>query len=130
MNLGTHGLKNAAHCGNVDCASEVVISHPFVDLSPSFNEVRMVSDDLPTFDLSDVRERVARENPQLAEETLDEGEIGYREYLRAAKINPAITISPTLLVDEFWHSHILHTEQYFRDCSQYFGYYFHHRPTS
>lgn len=33
-----------------------------------------------------------------------------------------------LEVDEIWHHHILDTRQYFRDCLQIFGYYFHHYP--
>lgn len=35
---------------------------------------------------------------------------------------------PSDPVDEFWHAHILHTEQYAAFCERNFGYFVHHRP--
>lgn len=31
-------------------------------------------------------------------------------------------------IDEMWHEHILHTEEYIRFCRKCFGGYLHHRP--
>lgn len=38
-------------------------------------------------------------------------------------------VSPTPVVDILWHTHILFTEKYHRDCQILFNQYFHHRPT-
>ncbi len=89
---------------------------------------RMVSNELPTFDLTDIRARVAKDNPTLSAEVLVSGETQYREFLRNAKVNPAAKNQPSLLVDEFWHAHILYTQQYMENCRTYFGYYLHHNP--
>lgn len=37
-------------------------------------------------------------------------------------------LPPSEDIDEFWHSHILDTEAYVRDCQQIFGKYMHHYP--
>jgi hypothetical protein len=37
---------------------------------------------------------------------------------------------PSLEIEEIWHHHILHTEQYHRDCQYIFGGYLHHFPYS
>lgn len=34
-----------------------------------------------------------------------------------------------IVIDEMWHTFILHTQEYSRFCHEYFGYYIHHRPT-
>jgi hypothetical protein len=83
---------------------------------------------LPTFDLSKVKARVGRDNPTLSEDILTAGEESYRRYLMSCKQEPTNSSRPDLLQDEFWHAHILHTEQYVADCEGYFGYYLHHDP--
>ncbi|AEV39339.1 hypothetical protein PSE_4837 [Pseudovibrio sp. FO-BEG1] len=35
---------------------------------------------------------------------------------------------PSKAVDIVWHTHILFTEKYFKDCDEIFGHYLHHRP--
>jgi hypothetical protein len=37
-------------------------------------------------------------------------------------------LPPSLEIDEIWHHHILHTEQYHKDCQFIFGGYLHHFP--
>ena len=39
-------------------------------------------------------------------------------------IDPAI-----IVIDEMWHTFILHTNEYFEFCAKYFGDYLHHVPT-
>ena len=47
------------------------------------------------------------------------------------KINyPHQTLSPTEIIDSFWHEHILDTRKYFADCNTLFGEYMHHTPSS
>ena len=82
----------------------------------------------PTFDLSKVKARVGRDNPTLTEDILTAGEESYRRYLMSCKQEPTNGNRPDLLQDEFWHAHVLHTEQYMADCEGYFGYYLHHDP--
>lgn len=82
---------------------------------------------LPTFDLSRVIARVAKEHPEWSAERLERAESDYRTYLLKCKVNPGKNV-PTKDVDEVFHAHILHTKQYHGDCSNYFGYYLHHEP--
>lgn len=84
----------------------------------------------PSFDLTDITARVRKENPDIAEADLIQGEKGYREFMRDAKLRPQDRQSPTLLVDKFWHAHILFTRKYARDCQDYFGFFLHHNPRS
>lgn len=37
-------------------------------------------------------------------------------------------LPPSEDIDEFWHNHILDTEQYIKDCQHIFGSYMHHYP--
>lgn len=52
------------------------------------------------------------------------------EYIRFMSLHHVTKepLSPSSLVDSFWHAHILHTEQYEEFCRRYFGYFIHHRP--
>lgn len=52
----------------------------------------------------------------------------YVRYLRIAQAYPKVSIVPSVLVDEIWHDHILHTKQYHSDCRAMFGDYMHHLP--
>lgn len=35
---------------------------------------------------------------------------------------------PAEIVDIVWHTHILFTQQYYKDCKKIFGFYLHHQP--
>lgn len=37
-------------------------------------------------------------------------------------------LPPSVEIDEFWHNHILHTQNYYQDCLKLFGEYLHHHP--
>lgn len=53
----------------------------------------------------------------------------YRNFLFLNKKYPERQVlPPSDDIDEFWHAHILDTEQYARDCLAIFGKYFHHYP--
>ncbi len=52
----------------------------------------------------------------------------YKNYLILIKKYPNHSIVPSLLIDEFWHEHILHTQEYELDCMAIFGYFLHHAP--
>src|SRR5258708_21116700 len=59
-------------------------------------------------------------------------ERAYRNYLTMLVRHPedAEDIVVSKAVDEFWHTHILHTMKYTEDCEKVFGYYLHHNPHS
>ncbi len=59
---------------------------------------------------------------------LAEGEHLYRRFLALKIMYPEKVLSPTPLIDEFWHAHILDTEAYTADCRRLFGRYVHHYP--
>lgn len=53
----------------------------------------------------------------------------YRRYLfLCRKYGTTHKLPPTEEIDEFWHHHILDTQQYHQDCQAIFGKYFHHYP--
>ncbi len=54
----------------------------------------------------------------------------YKNFLLLQKMHAPIPMVPTREIDEFWHNHILYTQNYLRDCVCIFGHYLHHLPAS
>lgn len=52
----------------------------------------------------------------------------YRQFLILSSVKPDTQIIPTKSIDIFWHTHILDTKKYMRDCDTIFNGYFHHFP--
>lgn len=52
----------------------------------------------------------------------------YKNFLWLQHCHHPTPLVPKKDIDEFWHNHILFTENYTRDCLAIFGYYVHHRP--
>jgi hypothetical protein len=52
----------------------------------------------------------------------------YRQYLSLNFYFPSEIIVPTKEVDTFWHTHILDTRKYAKDCNSLFGFFLHHFP--
>jgi hypothetical protein len=83
-------------------------------------------------DLEPIKLRVM--DPELGEgwtrEHAESVERAYRNYLTVLAKHPQdvedIVVSKD--VDEFWHTHILHTMKYTEDCEKVFGTYLHHNP--
>ena len=83
-------------------------------------------------DLEPIKLRVM--DPELGEgwtrEHAESIESAYRNYLAMLVKHPEdvedIVVSKD--VDEFWHTHILHTMKYTEDCERMFGRYLHHSP--
>ena len=59
-----------------------------------------------------------------------EAEFLYRCFWQAKLDNPAVSLAPSRMVDQFWHHHILDTSKYINDCNSVFGSYLHHFPYS
>src|SRR6266849_3632551 len=83
-------------------------------------------------DLEPIKLRVM--DPELGEgwarDYAESIERAYRNYLTMLVKHPedAEDIVVSKDVDEFWHTHILHTMKYTEDCERVFGTYLHHNP--
>ena len=58
----------------------------------------------------------------------DQVEEEYKGYLWLHVMFPEITHVPTHHIDEMWHTHILDTQKYMKDCDALFGFFLHHYP--
>lgn len=65
--------------------------------------------------------------PQLTEEKADRG-VGQMLAFLAACDYADRPLSPSPLVDDFWHAFLLHTKAYAEFCEQRFGRFLHHQP--
>jgi hypothetical protein len=53
----------------------------------------------------------------------------YRNYLfLKIKYGKTHGLPPSVDIDEVWHAHILHTEEYIEFCQNAFGFFLHHHP--
>ena len=52
----------------------------------------------------------------------------YRTFLHLCVKYPGERLVPTPDIDTVWHSHILDTRKYQKDCQKLFGKYLHHSP--
>src|SRR5713101_315267 len=94
--------------------------------------VEQVMAAIRALDLEPIKLRVM--DPELGEgwtrEYAESIEGAYRNYLTMLVKHPEdvedIVVSKD--VDEFWHTHILHTMKYTEDCERVFGTYLHHNP--
>src|SRR6266581_5111074 len=94
--------------------------------------VEQVMAAIRALDLEPVKVRAM--DPELGEgwtrEYAESIERAYRNYLIVLVKHPEdieeIVVSKD--VDEFWHTHILHTMKYTEDCEKVFGTYLHHNP--
>lgn len=80
-----------------------------------------------TLDFFMVRRKLVEENGWAAE-ACDEAESLYRKFLALNIRYPERKLCPNKPVDEFWHAHILDTQQYALDCEALFGQMLHHYP--
>lgn len=84
--------------------------------------------DLPQFNLSRVVGRVMKSNPDWDENHFKTVQAEYFRFLQLCKTFPEMKISAPPDIDELWHAHMLDSQNYFKDCDVYFGYYLHHDP--
>ena len=65
---------------------------------------------------------------EITPEAVEISEMEYRRFLTLKAENPEITLTPTPLMDLFWHAHILDTMSYAKDCEEILGRFMHHVP--
>ncbi|NSC22953.1 hypothetical protein FM076_17990 [Streptomyces albus subsp. chlorinus] len=70
---------------------------------------------------------VQKKFPDMSTSLAERG-VGQMLAFLAAGTQTAEPLSPSPIVDEFWHAFILHTEAYAEFCDQTFGRFIHHRP--
>jgi hypothetical protein len=64
----------------------------------------------------------------ISQETVEISEKEYRRFLTLKAENPDVRLTPTPLMDLFWHAHILDTMSYAEDCEEILGRFMHHVP--
>ena len=64
----------------------------------------------------------------ISQETVEISEKEYRRFLTLKAENPGVRLTPTPLMDLFWHAHILDTMSYAEDCEEILGRFMHHVP--
>jgi hypothetical protein len=63
-------------------------------------------------------------NASTAERGIEE----YKKFFALIATNPKVALTPSYIVDEVWHNHILDTKAYMSDCDKFLGKYLHHNP--
>lgn len=94
----------------------------------SIDELARARQLIDAVDLQAVQERLIKIEGWKIKEVLTACEL-YRNYLYLKKkYGNQYVLPPSLEIDEVWHAHILHTEDYMYFCNQVFGGFLHHHP--
>ncbi|MFI0982605.1 glycine-rich domain-containing protein [Streptomyces sp. NPDC021093] len=83
----------------------------------------LIKADLRAVLVSNMRDKF----PDLTEEKADRG-VGQMLAFVAASAHSDKPLSPSPLVDDFWHAFLLHTRAYQDFCEEMFGAFVHHQP--
>lgn len=96
--------------------------------SPAHNDLLHVRNLINNTDLSATVERLVKINKWSKKEAV-EASHQYRNFLfLKKKYGHQYSLPPSIDIDEVWHAHILHTEDYYAFCEQVFGGFLHHHP--
>jgi hypothetical protein len=102
-------------------------------LSPTCDlPITSVAPTVAAIDLSLVRRKLEKPEagpPALTPDALDAGILDYRRFLTLHLEHPDAPLVPTRVIDAIWHTHILDTWNYARDCGAVFGHFLHHDPS-
>jgi len=105
------------------------------DADPSHRTVKASKSQLTAIgkidglDLSGVRSKITgSEGLRWTQARTSQAELDYRRFLKLQALYPNERVSPTKLIDDFWHYHILDTRAYAKDCEEIFGHFIHHNP--
>lgn len=80
-------------------------------------------------DLTAVAHKLQATDPaRWTDERVRDLQLAYRRFLAIHLVHDDSCFVPSAALDEFWHQHILFTEQYERDCRALFGRTLHHDP--
>jgi hypothetical protein len=88
---------------------------------------------LEALDLSYIENYMCSEQYTLPQWTDEDAQLAIQLYKRflwlVLKYGKQQQIVPTKEIDEVWHNHILHTQNYVADCQAIAGQYIHHDPS-
>ncbi|RYG61273.1 MAG: glycine-rich domain-containing protein-like [Alphaproteobacteria bacterium] len=85
-----------------------------------------------SWDLGAVVDYTGAKHPDWSDARRVQAELGYREFLFLRGMyggTDGVRLVPHVDVDEVWHSHLLHTENYMQMCAEVLGAFMHHRPS-
>ena len=85
----------------------------------------MISGNFRRVIISKLVQKFGKKRPAEVERLVHE----YLIFMWLRKLNPTQPITPSKLVDEVWHQHILFTREYAQFCQYRFGEFLHHKPT-
>jgi hypothetical protein len=88
------------------------------------------SDELLSLDLSRFVGKLTKNHAKyFPNSTVAENGIAeYKKFLVLIKNHPKASLTPSYIIDEVWHSHILDTKAYAKICEKFFGKFLHHNP--
>lgn len=87
-----------------------------------------IDNKIAQLDLTEMMARIRRKDGW-KQKRADAAEAGYREFLQKFLAEPGtVHRPPSEDVDHVWHTHLLFTEKYTRDCQEIFGRFIHHHP--
>lgn len=93
-------------------------------LSPAQALARVAS-----IDLTPINEKLRHGEPSRWDAaSLLQAEAVYRKFLALHLLHRAETLVPNLIIDDYWHQHILDTRKYVVDCVAILGDVLHHDP--
>lgn len=81
-------------------------------------------------DLHKIMSSVWKKHPFWSRAKIERLVVEYRRFLTLNLIHGSHVSMYSKAVDQMWHAHILHTEEYGMFCHRAFGYYLHHEPES
>ncbi len=80
---------------------------------------------------SSVRSRFSLQHQSLSAEDVRVVEAGTRQWFRLVARHPKAKLAmPSVIVDDMWHEHVLHTRDYAEFCDSAFVRFLHHTPES
>jgi hypothetical protein len=105
----------------------LTVIKPIIDRAQGSNGVSAIAY-LASLDLESVKYKLVKDSGWTVE-LADAVEPLYKFFLHFCGTGDK-KVSPTIVIDEMWHAHILDTKKYMADCMQFFGRYIHHYPFS
>jgi hypothetical protein len=96
-------------------------------VSPDGERVHLVDE----LDLEPIVYKLMHPEPGVRGMSLEQADraVGlYRGFLKLSALVPGVTLVPTRLLDQVWHTHVLDTAKYRADCDKVFGRFVDHYP--
>lgn len=122
-------IKNQLDNKETNTMGSFILPEKITQEHIEFFKSKGIDKNVAELDLSMVKMKLQdpTEGKGWTKEQCDDAEIEYKRFLTLNLLYPQ-SIVPTIIMDTFWHYHILDTRAYHRDSQKVFGEYFHHFP--